>query len=186
MSKVKNLPLTLDEVLSCSETIMMQEAKVVLIAMVKRQRRVGSAIGLPLSRKDLCAKLGMDPAVGLEAIRQLVKLDYLHRDGENVQLVIGHPVVAHLEVGNLNTVPAEELEAKVAEILAPKPSTPKRAAAVARAVGKDEPPKPAPKPAPKPRFAPQVKAVPAAEGNPKVPAKKAKKKSSKKAAPKKS
>lgn len=165
MSKVKNLPLTLDEVLSCTETVMMQEAKVALIAMVKRQRRAGVSMALPVGRKELCAKLGMDPAVGLEAIRQLVRLDYLHREGDNVQMVLGHPIIKTLEVGRLNNTPAEDLAAEVEKLLAPPPSSPERAARVARAVGKDDPPEPEPAqstsvPVPRPQ------PTPAAEGNP--------------------
>lgn len=168
MSKTKNLPLTLDEVLSCSETVMMQEAKVALIAMVKRQRRVGHSMALPIPRAELCAKLGMDPATGLEAIRQLVKLDYLHREGDNVQMVIGHPVVQALEVGELKNVPAEELKAKVDEILGRnKEPDPVREAKVARAVGREEKPEPKEQ-APAPSvLVPQSLEGLAAEGNPK-------------------
>lgn len=167
MSKMKDLPYTLDGVLSCSETIMMHEAKVALIAMVKRQRRVGPNVSLPIARGELCAKLGMDPATGMEAIRQLIKLDYFHREGDTVALVINHPVCSMLEIGPVNTVAPEDLNAFVKKMTTPAPRKGKAAAAAARAVGKDEP-KPEPKRESTSKPLTTQAAVPASEGAPKM------------------
>ena len=136
-------PVTLDGILSYSETLMTHEGKVILIAMVKRQRRVGPNVRLPIGRGELCRKLGMDPAIGLEAIRQLCKLDYLHREGEEVALIVNHPVCAMLELDPLAVVPVEDIAAHLLA-LSDKASTPERKERVDAATGAAPDPEPSP------------------------------------------
>ena len=104
-----------------------------------RQRRVGPNIALPISIPDLLAKLGMDPADGNEAVRQLVRLDYIHKEGDRVQMVLNHPINTMLELGPTPKMTPDELTEFVRAQSAKPETSEKHKRLMAQAVGKDEP-----------------------------------------------
>lgn len=127
----KDFPKTLSEVLTTSTTVMNNDAKVVLVALVYAWAKNKDTRGMGVLVQDLAISLGSPLGDIQEAARQLHKMDYLDLQGGKMRLIVGHPV---LEFADFFAVPGLSME-KIPELVendgklkAPKKKTPKKLA----------------------------------------------------------
>lgn len=144
--KRADFPKTLAEVLTCSTSVMANETKVLLLALIYRYVKDKDTRSLPVRLEDMARATGMPFGEAEVAALQLHAMDYLDYRSKTVSLIKGHPImrgdvnkffsVPDMKLGRMGEFVDEKGDLKPlpragdvpAPAPAPKPATKKKAA----------------------------------------------------------